>query len=386
MVDDTLRTLHQAEEVAFRTDGGEVDRFELTRKGERTAASLERIRPEQATIPLYFDGLTRKPIEPPIEALLSGKQPEDLGIKEIPALPPARIEVGDIDVTEAARLLGKERNEGRRDLLAIKSIERRMRLHRPVTALVFQSADGGEVELLFASEGQMLDEHNRAFALVEGPRKTRLLAEFAKADQVGTDAFARRLTQLDKSIDRPKAAGKGRTLSPKKILPEGTIVRLNVEDHAPLLDEALTTAQRRLMIFSPWITSLVVDPQRILMIRRLLERGVRLHIGYGLDEEAKPKGKPKIRLVPSELQKLANEFPNFELRRFGNTHEKILIKDDDYFVLTSFNWLSFRGDASRTFRRERGVKISEPAHIEKEYAALEATFRAKARRKKLEEE
>jgi hypothetical protein len=384
MVQDTLKSLHDTEELAFKTgDGCDSDRFVLTRKGERTTTSLERIRPEQQTIPIYFDGLTRSPIEPPAQTLLSGKQPEDLGLKEIPALPATRIEVSDIDITETARLFGKERSgEGRRDLLAIKSIERRMRLHLPVTALVFRPVEGGEVELLFASDTRLLDDHNRAFALAEGPRKTRLLAEFAKADQVGTDSFARRVAQLAKSAEAPKVStGRRTTLRPRALLPDGALQRLTVLDHQPLLRDAIENAKRRVMIFSPWITALVVDRPTIAALRKMLDRGVKLHIGYGLDDDRKV---PKP--IPEDLQKLADDCPSFELRRFGDTHEKVLIKDDEFIVLTSFNWLSFRGDAERRLRRELGIKVSDPAYVEKEYALLEARFRTKARRKRGEAE
>lgn len=380
MVQDTLKSLHDTEELAFKTgDGSDADRFVLTRKGERTTMSLERIRPEQQTVPIYFDGLTRSPIEPPAQTLLSGKQPEDLGLKEIPALPATRIEVSDIDITETARLFGKERSgEGRRDLLAIKSIERRMRLHLPVTALVFRPVEGGEVELLFASDTRLLDDHNRAFALAEGPRKTRLLAEFSKADQVGTDSFARRVAQLAKSAEVPKVStGRRATLRPRALLPDGALQRLTVLDHQPLLRDAIENAKQRVMIFSPWVTSLVVDRPTIAALRKMLDRGVKLHIGYGLDDDRKP---PKP--IPEELQKLADDYPAFELRRFGDTHEKVLIKDDEFVVLTSFNWLSFRGDADRRLRRELGIKVSDPAYVEKEYALLEARFRAKARKKR----
>ncbi|WP_311271318.1 hypothetical protein [Sphingobium sp. WCS2017Hpa-17] len=384
MVQDTLRSLHDTEEVAFKTgDSNEIDRFVLTRKGEKTTASLERIRPEQQTVPIYFDGLTRKPIEPPAQTLLSGKQPEELGLKEIPSLPATRIEVPDIDITEAARIFGRERSEGRRDLLAIKTIERRMRLHLPVTALVFRPIEGGEVELLFASDNQLLDEHNRAFALAEGPRKTRLLAEFAKADQVGSDSFARRVSQLAKSVDAPKpksSTAKRTTLRARSAVPDGALQRLTVLDHPPLLRDAIETAEQRVMIFSPWITPLVVDRPTILAFRKLLDRQVTLHVGYGLDDDRKAT-KP----IPEEFQKLADEFPNFQLRRFGDTHEKVLIKDDEYVVLTSFNWLSFRGDAERKLRRELGIKVSDQAYVEKEYALLEARFRARSRKKASEE-
>lgn len=378
MVQDTLRALHDTEEVVFKTGGtDDGDRFVLTRKGERTTSSLELIRPEQQTVPIYFDGLTREPIEPPAQTLLSGKQPEELGLKEIPALPAAKVEVSDIDITDAARILGKERSQGRRDLLAIKAIERRMRLHLPVTALVFRQIEGDEVEILFASDTQLLDAHNRAFALAEGPRKTRLLTEFAKTDQTGSDSFARRVSMLAKNAESPKqdvATKKRATLRVRSSMPDGSLQRLTVLDHPPLLREAIENANQRVLIFSPWITSLVVDGAMIRAFRKLLNRGATLHIGYGLDDDRKA-GKS----IPLELQNLAEEYPNFHLKRFGDTHEKVLIKDDEYAVLTSFNWLSFRGDAERKLRRELGIKVSDQAYVEKEYALLEARFRAKAR-------
>lgn len=379
MVEDTLKSLHTSEEIGFQDGEGGPDRFVLTRKGEKTTASLERVRPEQQTIPVYFDGLTRKPIDPPTQELLSGKQPEELGYREIPALPATRIEVSDIDTTAVARLLARERSrDGKRDLLSVKSIERRMRLHLPATALVFRSLSSPDVELLFASETRMLDDHNRAFSLAEGPKKTRLLSEFAKADQFGANAFARKVAQLSKVVDRAaKPAGTTKTLHlPRSPSPE-LIERITVLEHNPLLRLAIGTAVDRLMIFSPWITPLVVDAPMLHALRAMLSRGVRLHIGYGLDEDGKKPQKP----IPAPLEALADEFENFELRRFGNTHEKVLVKDNDFVVMTSFNWLSFRGDPSRPLRHELGFKISDPAVVEREYAILEARFRAKAAKK-----
>ena len=43
--------------------------------------------------------------------------------------------------------------------------------------------------------------------------------------------------------------------------------------------------------------------------------------------------------------------------RLGDTHAKVLIKDTDWFVTTSFNWLSFKGDPRRTFREEWGTQV-----------------------------
>ena len=42
------------------------------------------------------------------------------------------------------------------------------------------------------------------------------------------------------------------------------------------------------------------------------------------------------------------------LVKLSNTHEKVLIKDNEYMVITSFNWLSFKGSPDKGFRQETG--------------------------------
>ncbi len=383
MVDQALKSLYGAEELAFvPSEHSDPDRFVLTRRGERTAASLEQILPEQQTLPIYFDGLTRKPIAPPAMQLMKGKEATDAGLKEIPALPAGRIEAEDIDISQAARLFNQERvGEARRDLLAIKAIDRRMRLHMPATVLVFRSNDGDEIELSFAIESKMLDEHSRAFALAEGPKKARLLTDLAKPNLIGTDSFSRRISAIDRQIDDPAVTGKKPrlTVSAKAPqLPRNSLRRLSVLEHPPLLWDAITNSKERLLIICPWITSQVVDAKMLKEIEGMLERKVRFYLGFGLDEEGGKKAKP----IPAQLEKLSVRYENFVLLRLGNTHEKILIKDREYAVFTSFNWLSFRGDPTRALRLERGVCITESGFVESEFVALAPRFESSAARRK----
>jgi hypothetical protein len=49
-------------------------------------------------------------------------------------------------------------------------------------------------------------------------------------------------------------------------------------------------------------------------------------------------------------------------------------EDDAFVVLTSFNWLSFRGDADRTFRDEQGVIVSDPERVEHKFRELAPWF------------
>lgn len=53
--------------------------------------------------------------------------------------------------------------------------------------------------------------------------------------------------------------------------------------------------------------------------------------------------------------------------RLGDTHAKVLVVDQTFCVVSSFNWLSFRGDPNRTFRDEQGVYITMPAVIDDVY-------------------
>jgi hypothetical protein len=52
-------------------------------------------------------------------------------------------------------------------------------------------------------------------------------------------------------------------------------------------------------------------------------------------------------------------------RDWGDTHAKVLIKDSDFSVVSSFNWLSFKGDPSRTFRDEQDLKVQDANFIER---------------------
>jgi hypothetical protein len=377
MVDETLRGLHQSEEIEIVQGSDGPDRFAMTRRGEKTTASLELVRPEQQTIRIFFDGLTRQPIDASAATLLSGREAQDLGMKEIPALPNSKISVDDIDIGAASRILSKERTgEGRRDLLSIKEIERRQRLHMPAIAMVFQEVGGGDIELLFANETTMLDEHNRRFSLAEGPKKTRLLAEFSKPELTAQDSFSRKLQTLSRAIEPIAPAGRKRTLRAKSPAAEGTVSAVTVHEHPRLLWEAINSASDRVLIICPWITQQVIDKPALLSIEKMLKRGARLFIGYGIDEDDRKKQQS----VPQALLRLAEQYDNFQLRDFGDTHEKVLIKDDAFVIEGSFNWLSFRGDPNRKLRRERSLKVIDPAFVEKEFATFEARFRSKPKR------
>ncbi|MGB3054187.1 MAG: hypothetical protein WBB52_05015, partial [Acidimicrobiales bacterium] len=76
------------------------------------------------------------------------------------------------------------------------------------------------------------------------------------------------------------------------------------------------------------------------------------------------------------LTKLAGDVKKLTLTELGDTHAKILIWDAE-MVVTSFNWLSFRGDSGRKYRQEEGTLIRHRDYVDVEYerhrARIEST-------------
>jgi phosphatidylserine/phosphatidylglycerophosphate/cardiolipin synthase-like enzyme len=110
----------------------------------------------------------------------------------------------------------------------------------------------------------------------------------------------------------------------------------------------------------------VLTETRLQKIAALVQRGVRVSIGYGISEDATVndpdrKGKNAIK----RLESLQRAYPQtFCFRRLGNTHEKILIKDSDLAVVGSFNWLSFEGRDGDKIRYESSLMVTHREKVD----------------------
>ena len=76
----------------------------------------------------------------------------------------------------------------------------------------------------------------------------------------------------------------------------------------------------------------------------------------------------------ADLRTLATQSDRFHLHRFANSHAKVLICDDTFAIVGSFNWLSFRGAQDRTFRDERSVYVGIPLKVDELFAKLQQQF------------
>ena len=130
---------------------------------------------------------------------------------------------------------------------------------------------------------------------------------------------------------------------------------LSTYDHRPLLIDSLQNANKMVVIVSPWIKSGGLNAEVIRLIEGALQRKTKVIIGYGIS-----KKEDSDKWILNQLEGIQKKSygKNLQLIRLSNTHEKVLIKDDDYMVITSFNWLSFKGDPQKSFRQETGYYIT----------------------------
>mgnify|MGYP002826976763 CR=1 FL=1 len=123
-----------------------------------------------------------------------------------------------------------------------------------------------------------------------------------------------------------------------------------------------------------YIIFYAVDDHFIDEFEKCLKRRVQVFIGYGLGNKNHPFGQDK---AVKRLRNIANRYPElFVLKELGDTHAKILIKDSDFYVITSFNWLSFKGDPAKQFREEWGVYISDQVEVDEFFSTLGQRFRS----------
>ncbi|QIY94483.1 phospholipase D-like domain-containing protein [Streptomyces sp. S1D4-11] len=385
--------------------------YVISDSGKRACQNLAEITPEERTLRLAFDGLTRTYTN--IEKSLRWR-PRDLrthDIQEIPAFPVDPPAVGPDDTSAIALALREVTETAKHDLITVMSLDgKREKFFLRAVALVFESADRPEeVQVQFAIDGRLSEGHALAFAKSEGRRKIGLTGPLRDSESIvdsllGEDLLKLRADEAEVAAIRRTAENyknqlsgfeervSGATDEQKEPLVDlatemagrldeaeaalrGIPVRvLEVHEHRPLLLEALKSARERLMIISPWIRAAVVNDSFVADLERLIKSGVSVVIGYGIDGNA-PAGEGD-RTAERKLTELASTYAEFKFVRLGDTHAKVLVVDQSYAVVTSFNWLSFRGDPNRPFRDERGTMITIKAEVDRLFSDYSARIEA----------
>ncbi|HLM81991.1 MAG TPA: hypothetical protein VK302_15400 [Terriglobales bacterium] len=140
VIKSALAGLAQTDSIALTAPRGKQT-WTLTSKGKATIETAEMVIPEERTIPIHFDALTRKPTLYRFQRPLKHRELEDEGLIEIDQIPPKRPQLLDITPFGIERVIRKFRAESEesRDVLAIRSLENIKRLYIRAIALLFKS-------------------------------------------------------------------------------------------------------------------------------------------------------------------------------------------------------------------------------------------------------
>jgi DNA-binding MarR family transcriptional regulator len=375
-----LAELNKKEFIQYSRAAGDAQAsLKLTSPGRNAVAEACAVTPIERTVPICWDALTRKIITVPPEHLNRSGDMTELGRFEVPGARARNLQPSDISLDVLHGIIERHKSAAiiRQELVAIKSIERRELRFLDCLMLFFRrAAEPAVVDVAFWREDGASMAHEQAFRHAGGPDRVgaRLLAAVDPVPLTSPTSFLNMIA--DKAAEQQVAAPQP-GLEPDAAA-DDTLESLLCHQHPDILRGALQQARKRLLIISPWIRHHVVDALFLRDLEAALHRGVNVHIGYGIDDgdQRKPgspapagQNKPAIsKPAKLALDALARRYRNFKFVYIGNTHRKLLVCDDTFSVITSFNWLSFRGDPKDKPRDEYGQLVRKRYYVDKHYA------------------
>jgi hypothetical protein len=135
--------------------------------------------------------------------------------------------------------------------------------------------------------------------------------------------------------------------------------------------KAFSETKYELDIASPWLNNYVVNEELINSMESLLIKGASIKIIYGI--ENKIYNSEDIKNINSDkiVHKLQDRFniyrDKFKIKKV-NSHNKLLICDESYYIETSFNLLSFAGEYDKNSKdiRDEGATYSTNLEVIKD--------------------
>jgi hypothetical protein len=398
----------------------------LTTRGRDAVDSLERAELREITLhSIVYHGFLRRPVIFREELLLRPHELKQKGLRKIRPLPsrpptPDEIRLTELGAVVARRFKAEDKGKPP-ELVSVRSILKRRSMYLPAVMLQYQPlGTKKQRQFAFAVDGVVLEEYERAFAERNGPDHHPELraGEFRNTAELASDLLGPEiaktlgpLREADDLFDLLEAAEEKvemaqvalgesdrpdtrqvlreeleRERQEKKLLEEKLsqlkVYRLNTFQCRDLLKETLRDVKERLVIVSAFLSDSVVDKAFLSSLEAALNRGVKVWIAFGMgDEDGRDARKPDSHRAEGELKELRKRFKgSFKLMDCGKTrhktHEKILIRDSDFVVTGSFNWLSYRGERGHGYRREDALRVTDPKTIEEYFRDITARFEA----------
>jgi hypothetical protein len=320
----------------------------LTGSGKEVLEECAVIKAEVRTVDIEWDGLLRRPVAP-LSAFLEPRNVRARGIREIPPSPSAGPDAEEMRAhlrgIEALLRQLADRRADTFDLLDIGGIERRVRVFRPASALVYERDSARDVQVSLVVDGRISAEHEQAFAT----------AGLARRLGVGPRGLASERRSINR-VAKAAAVKRSRALPP--------------HGHADPLAIALTTSAERLIIIGRELREAVVDDRFLEALDNRLNAGVAVTLAWrgrardtdGYDASALKK-----------LQELSAEKPGLRLGT-TRTGPGALLSDARLAVVTSHDYLGHHGGPARDLHDARGVLVTDAPSVNAIAEILTATI------------
>lgn len=146
---------------------------------------------------------------------------------------------------------------------------------------------------------------------------------------------------------------------------------LEVGEHKRYFIYVLQNAKKHIYIQSPWVRHDTLEIYKE-YIQSALEKGVKITIKYGMQKRSQKDKQEIDEGALAYLNELKAKYPNFSLKH-DYDHSKILICDDEFMIVGSFNWLSFRGEirGDEALRGETSTINKNKESIKKQIARFD---------------
>lgn len=136
---------------------------------------------------------------------------------------------------------------------------------------------------------------------------------------------------------------------------------LEVGEHKRYFIYVLKNAKKHIYIQSPWVRHNVLEIYKE-YIQSALEKGVKITIKYGMQKRSEKDKQEIDEKALAYLNELKAKYANFSLKHGSDDHSKIIICDDEFMIMGSFNWLSFaprddkRSETSTINKNKESIK------------------------------
>lgn len=237
------------------------------------------------------------------------------------------------------------------DIVAIDEVKEPKKFFTSYFCLFYKNAAEGEKILVINEKYEIDRTATKLFATLIDTSKFK--ANENKAFKENIEKFSNLTAEvIQKQVNLELDLSEGATIE--------------TTQHKEYLLYALKKAKQAVYIHSPWVRHNVVKEYEK-HIESALQKGIKVSIKYGL----KPRNRFEKAPIDPESKMLFDKwdksYPNFKANTDDN-HSKILICDDEFMIVGSFNWLSFGGlaDKDGDIRGETSSVVKNKDSIQKE--------------------